>query len=146
MKSINPLAPVKCSKTIQINANTEKIWLVLTNIDHWADWQPDISKPKLNGPLAPSATFDWTTGGAKIHSRIHTLDPFMHFGWTGKSYGMNAIHNWKLIDMHDHTLVAVEESLDGFLAHLFKRRMNKNLATGMQNWLELLKSECEKQN
>ena len=147
MKSINNNAPVKCSKTITINASSKKVWLVLTNINNWATWQADITNPKLNGQLRPGATFDWKTGGAKIHSTVHTIQPFEQFGWTGKTFGMFAIHNWTLTEEgSDNTIVKVDESMEGFLANLFKRSFNKNLEKGMQHWLELLKKEVEKQN
>lgn len=144
MKSINNNAPVKCSKTITINANIEKVWSVITNIDNWATWQIDISKPKLNGELKPETTFDWKTGGAKIHSTLHTVDPFKNFGWSGKTFGMFAIHNWSLTETIGQTIVTVDESLEGFFAMLLKKSFNKNLEKGMQNWLDFLKQECEK--
>jgi len=144
MKSINNNAPVKCSKTILINAKPEKVWTILTNIDHWANWQTDITKPKLNGQLKPTTTFDWKTGGAKIHSTIQSIDEFKYIGWTGKTFGMLAIHNWKLIALNGQTKVEVEESMEGFLAGLYKKSFNKSLETGMQKWLDLLKIESEK--
>ena len=116
----------------------------MTNIDQWANWQTDISKPKLNGQLKPNTTFVWKTGGAKIYSTLHTVDPFSHFGWTGKTFGMFAIHNWTLTEVNGQTHVSVDESMEGFLAGLFKKSFNKNLERGMQHWLELLKKECEK--
>lgn len=143
MKSINNNAPVKCSKSITINASSEKVWEVMTNIDSWATWQTDISKPKLNGELKPETTFDWKTGGAKIHSTLHTVDPNKHFGWTGTTFGMFAIHNWTLTDFKGQTKVSVDESMEGFFAMLFQKSFNKNLEKGMQNWLNLLKQECE---
>lgn len=144
MKSINSNAPVKCSKTITIAANSEKVWSVMTNINHWANWQTEISNPKLNGALTPASTFDWKTGGAKIHSTLHTVEPCKSFGWTGKTFGMFAIHNWHLTETNGQTLVTVDESMEGFLAKLFKSAFNKNLEKGMQTWLDLLKKECEK--
>ena len=144
MKSINNNAPVKCSKTITINAGIEKVWAVMTNINNWAFWQTEISNPKLNGELKPETTFDWKTGGAKIHSTLHTVEPFKQFGWTGKTFGMLAIHNWTLIEKDGKTTVAVDESMEGFFAKLFKNPFSKNLEKGMQTWLDLLKKECEK--
>lgn len=144
MKSINNNAPVTCSKTITVNAHREKVWTVLTNIDNWASWQTDIAKSKLNGELTPTTTFDWKTGGAKIHSTLHTVEPFKNFGWTGKTFGMYAIHNWTLTEVNGKTKVSVDESMEGFLAKLLKTSFNKNLEKGMQNWLDLLKKECEK--
>lgn len=144
MKSINNNAPVKCSKTITINTTSEKVWQVMTNIDNWATWQTEISNPKLNGTLKSGTTFDWKTGGAKIHSTLHTVEPFNQFGWTGKTFGMFAIHNWSLAEKEGKTTVSVDESMEGFLTKLLKKSFNKNLEKGMQTWLDLLKKECEK--
>lgn len=144
MRSINNHAPVKCSKTITILADSKKVWSVLTNIGQWASWQTDISNPTLNGELKPGTTFDWKTGGAKIHSTLHTVEPYHHFGWTGKTFGLFAIHNWILTEMDGKTKVEVDESMEGLLARLFKKSFNNNLEKGMQKWLDLLKQECEK--
>lgn len=141
MKSINENAPVKCSKSITINASSEKVWKVLTDINNWPAWQKEISNPKINGELKPCTTFNWKTGGAKIHSILHTVEPFKHFGWTGKTFGIFAIHNWTLRDVNGQTIVTVDESMEGVLAKLFKKSFNKNLEKGMENWLEALKNE-----
>lgn len=144
MKSINHNAPVKCSKQITIDASREKVWAVLTDINHWADWQTDIRNPKLNGALKPGTTFEWKTGGVKIASTLHTVEPYVHFGWTGKTFGMFAIHNWTLSENKGQTTVLVDESMEGLLARIFKASFIQNLEKGMQNWLELLKRQCEK--
>jgi uncharacterized protein YndB with AHSA1/START domain len=144
MKTINGNAPVKCTKSITIDASGEKVWKVITNINDWSIWQSEISKPKLNGELKSGTTFDWKTGGAKIHSTLHTVQPNNKLGWTGKTFGMFAIHNWTFTEDNGQTKVIVEESMEGFLAKLLKRSFNKNLEKGMQNWLILLKQECEK--
>jgi len=145
MKSINTTAPVKCSKKITINTDSKKVWKVLTNIDKWSTWQTDISMSKLNGELKSGTKFDWKTNGFKIHSTLHTVEPISQFGWTGKTFGMFAIHNWTLTEKNNKTTVEVNESMEGLLAWLFKKSFNRNLENGMQRWLELLKRECEKQ-
>jgi uncharacterized protein YndB with AHSA1/START domain len=144
MKNVNNNAPVKCSKKITINARSEKVWSVITNINNWPNWQTDIKNSKLKGGLQPNSTFVWKTGGAKVHSTLHTVEPYKQFGWTGKTYGMYAIHNWTFTETNGQTTVLVNESMQGFLAGLFKKSFNKNLEKGMQNWLELLKKESEK--
>ncbi len=144
MKSINIKAPVKCNKTITIQASTQKVWAVITNINNWASWQTDINKATLHGELKSATTFNWKTGGVNIHSNLHTVEPYKSFGWTGKTFGMFAVHNWTLTETNGHTKVSVEESMEGFLAMVFKKSFNKSLEKGMQNWLDLLKKECEK--
>ncbi len=144
MKSINNNAPVKCNKTITISASSERVWAAMANINNWIYWQTDISKSKLNGELKPNSTFDWKSGGVKIHSTLHTVEPLKQIGWTGKTFRMYAIHNWTISEKNGKTEVNVEESLEGFFAKLLKKTFNKSLENGMQNWLGLLKQECEK--
>ena len=143
MISINHKAPVKCSKSISINASCEEVWKILTDINLWANWQTDISNPKINGELKPETTFTWITGGAKIHSTLHTVAPYKDFGWTGKTFGLLAIHNWTLSEINGKIEVSVAESMEGFLTKIFKKTFQKNLEKGMQNWLDLLKVTCE---
>lgn len=145
MKNINHNAPVKCSKTVTVNAGKEKVWAVLTDISNWPTWQTDISKSVLHGDLKPGRTFNWKSGGANILSTIHTAEPFSYFGWTGKSLGMFAVHNWTMREEDGRTTVSVEESMEGFIARLLRKSLNNSLENGMQNWLSLLKQECEKQ-
>jgi uncharacterized protein YndB with AHSA1/START domain len=142
--STNANAPVHCSRSITINASPQKVWDVLTNIIDWYTWQPKIKKPKLTGELKPSAEFTWQTGGASIRSTIHSVIPNKIFGWTGKTLGMYAIHNWTLNEVNGNTIVTVDESMEGMLARWFKKSFNKNLATDMQYWLELLKQTSER--
>ncbi len=143
-KQTNSNAPVKCSKSLLINVSQQKVWSVLTDIDNWDKWQPEITKPRLTGSLSEHAKFVWITGGVKINSTLHTVKPYEAFGWTGKTFGMYAIHNWSLSGQNGATLVTVNESMQGFLAAIFKESFNKNLEQGMQHWLEALKKECEK--
>ncbi len=143
MQSINQRAPVQCSKSITINASAEKVWSLITNINHWAAWQTDISRATLHGSLTAGTLFEWKTGGANIHSTLHTVEPFKYFGWTGKTMGIHAIHNWTISEANGQTTVTVEESMQGLLAGLLKKSFNKSLENGMIRWLSLLKAACE---
>jgi hypothetical protein len=142
--NISNNAPVRCSKTVLINSNIEKVWSTITNIDNWTTWQKDISSAKLNGELKPTTTFDWKANGLKIHSILHAVVPYKYFGWSGKIFGVFAVHNWTITEKKGQAEVKVEESMQGFLAVFFKKYFNKNLEKGMLVWLDLLKKECEK--
>lgn len=144
MKKINNNAPVKCSKEIIINAPVEKVWNILTDIDNWPDWQTAITYSKINGELKPGTTFDWKAEGLKIHSTLHTVKKTEYLGWTGKSLGSFAIHNWILKDVNGKTEVFVEESMEGFLVRLLKKTFQKVLEKGMTASLEQLKRASEK--
>jgi hypothetical protein len=143
MKAINKQAPVQSSQSILINASVETVWNCLTDINNWAKWQTDISRPILSGEIIPNSNFQWTTGGVRIHSVLHTVEPNRFLGWTGKTFGLYAIHNWTLTTENGQTRVAVDESMEGLLTKLFKTSFQKNLEKGMQKWLQLLKKESE---
>jgi hypothetical protein len=106
-------------------------------------WLTTVSKSKLNGALTANTTFDWKTGGMRIKSKLHTVEPFSNFGWTGKVYDIFAIHNWTIKEVDGWTEVTVSESMEGFSAKLFKKSFNKSLENGMIKSLELLKQACE---
>jgi uncharacterized protein YndB with AHSA1/START domain len=144
MKSINSKAPVKCSKMVTIRASSERVWAILTDINNWPTWQTDISQSVVHGDVRPGTTFDWKSGGVKINSTLHTVEPYRNFGWTGRSLGMTAIHNWTLMESNGQTIVSVAESMEGFIATLLRRSLNSNIDTGMHNWLTMLKQEIEK--
>ena len=143
MKPTNSNAPVKCIKSITIQAKPEKVWHYLTTINDWPLWQADIKHANLMGNLQPGTAFRWTTGSSKIQSTLHTVEPFKYFGWTGKVFGLVAIHNWTIEKENEGTRVCVDESLEGWLALLFKGSFNKDLERGMQRWLDMLKKVCE---
>ncbi len=143
MININSNAPVTCHKSIVINATTLEVWDVLTNINNWASWQTAIKTPRINGPLEAGTTFTWKTGGIKINSTLHTVEPYTNFGWTGKSIGVKAIHNWKITELNRQTEISVSESMEGFLAKLLKKTFATSLDKNMSDWLMHLKKTCE---
>ena len=56
----------------------------------------DISTPVLKDKLTVNGNVVWKTSGAKITSTPHTVKPYEALGWTGKPYGIYALHNWTL--------------------------------------------------
>src|SRR5690625_877555 len=127
MKTINNNAPVVCKNTISIKASPQQVWSLLSDINKWPQWQTDIDNAVLHGTLKPQSNFIWKSSGVKIRSTLHTVHPNKHLGWTGKSVGMYAVHNWCLTKKDDETIVEVKESMEGWLVRIFKKTMTKNL-------------------
>jgi len=140
---ININAPVFSRATIFIKANPRQVWEKLADIDNWNQWLTTVSRSKLNGVLAPNATFDWKTGSYHIHSILRLVQPYSALGWTGKVYGIYAVHNWTFRAVEGGTEVEVTESMEGFLPRLFKRSFNKSMEKDMVQSLQLLKKACE---
>ena len=141
---INQNAPVKSKAEIVINAPSEKVWQILTAINDWPTWQSEVTESNLKEELKESTKFNWKAGGLSFTSQIHTIDPKIRFGWTGKTLGANAIHNWFFKDEGEKTIVYVEESLQGVFPSLFKKYFQKNLDDGVRKNLRDLKHAAEK--
>lgn len=140
---VNLKAPVFQANEILIQASPEHVWAVLADINQWPNWNPKISRASLEGQVEVGAKFQWKVNGASIRSVLHTVEPQKAFGWSGVTFGGSAIHNWYLESKNGHTLVKVEESMEGWLVALFKNKMNKDLAGDILFWLEQLKTRSE---
>ncbi len=142
--NINQEAPVVQKAEIFINASPEKVWQVLTAIQNWDTWNERIKDPQLEGNLNTGSTFTWRINGSKIKSTITSFTPNAILGWQGKAFGASAIHIWYLSPSENGTLVKVEESMEGWIIQLMKKKMNVKLHEDMVFWLEQLKRESEK--
>lgn len=47
MIPINDNAPVKIEKRIEIEVPLEVVWEILTDINKWSEWNPNVKKAKL---------------------------------------------------------------------------------------------------
>lgn len=140
---VNSKAPVFQANEILIQASPDRVWAVLTDINQWSNWNPKISWAMLEEAPRVGAKFNWKINGASIRSILHTVNTNRAFGWSGVTFGGSAIHNWYLEHKNGSTLVKVEESMEGWLVALFKKKMNKDLASDMVFWLEQLKNKSE---
>ena len=142
--SINENAPASEWRQIFIMASPEKVWQVLSAINHWPNWQSSVTHARMEGSLAENTIFRWKASRVRFTSRLHTVIPGQILGWTGKTLGASAIHNWYLEPGDNGTLVRVEESLQGFLPSLMKKWFTKDLKNGMKKSLKELRAASEK--
>ena len=140
---VNQKAPVVSKNEIIISAPVDKVWNILIGIDNWPDWQKNVTEAKLDNEIKEGATFKWKAGGILFSSEIHTMKPKSMFGWTGKTFGASAIHNWTFDEYNGKTKVTGEESLQGVLPTLFKKNFQKTLDAGILKNLEELKTASE---
>lgn len=143
--SVNIKAPVLARDQIVIQASLSTVWDVITSINHWPKWQKDVTEVRLDGEIEEGKTFVWKAGGLKFTSKIHTISRHHLFGWTGKTLGVKAIHNWNFQKENASTMVEVEESLEGTLPTLFKKYFQRKLEEGMRKNLIELKTASELQ-
>lgn len=141
---INYDAPVVERQEIYIKADRREIWQKIAHVNDWPVWQSSVTSAELTSDPTEKTEFHWVAGWIKFRSRFHTLKKFSAIGWTGTTYGTDAVHNWRLEPKDDGCMVYVEESLDGWLPLLMTSNFREELNSGMKKNLQELKAACEK--
>jgi uncharacterized protein YndB with AHSA1/START domain len=141
---INSAAPVVGAGETVIAAAPEVVWDVLTGIERWPTWNPDVKSVSMNGDLSEGSVFRWKSGPGTITSTLAHVDPPRRVAWSGKAFGLNAIHVYALDARDVTTLVRTEESYDGLVARLFRGRLQRTLDHALASGLQHLKAEAER--
>ncbi len=139
---IDEYAPVIARGEIGVTASRELIWDMLTTMDHWADWNPDV-KTASQPAIEEGAVFTWKAGPASLTSTLGEIEAPRLLSWTGTSMGMTAVHVWRLESDGQQTLARTEESWSGRLPRLLPSLMRRSLQKTLNSWLHHLKIEAE---
>lgn len=139
----NQNAPAFARHEIHIAALPERVWALLSDIDRWSSWQPDIAAAQLIGSLAPGSAFKWRSAGTSVSSTLAEVDPPRRLAWTGRAMGAKAKHVWILEPQGSGTTVKTQESFEGLVVVLMKRRMQRLLDGSLEKWLARLKEAAE---
>ena len=141
---INRAAPVVGTRETEVAAVREVVWEVLTGIEHWPSWNPDVKSVSMHGPLAAGSEFQWKAGPGTITSTLAHVEAPRRVAWSGKTLGVRAMHVYALEARNGKTLVRTEESYDGLVVHLFRARLQKTLDGTLESGLQHLKAEAER--
>lgn len=143
--AINGQAPVVGSSEILIEAPSSVVWTVMSTIDEWPLWNPEIAAAKLQGPLQPGSTFRWRSGPGEITSVLRDVRPGELLEWTGSTFGIKAVHVWQIRSDGHGTVAATMESWEGLPARILRGRSKRTLDAAITTGLALLKAEAERQ-
>jgi hypothetical protein len=143
---IDPQAPVVGTRAVEVAAAREVVWNVVAGIDEWPTWNPDVKSAALDGELAQGSVFRWKAGPGTITSTIERVERPRRIAWTGRTFGIDAIHVYALEPRGGKTFVTTEESYDGFVARRFRRQLQKRLDRALEDGLRHLKSEAERRS
>jgi uncharacterized protein YndB with AHSA1/START domain len=138
-------APVRASCRMVIAASPEKVWTLLTQIERWPQWNPDVSAARLDGALATGSVFAWQSRGLTVTSTLLEVQPMRRLSWTGRSFGTRAFHAWNLEPQPVGVAVSSCECMDGWVPRLLARPMRNALADILAAWLAALKAQAEQQ-
>jgi len=140
---INRAAAVVGRSETEVAAAREVVWEVLTGIEHWPSWNPDVKSVSMHGAFAEGSVFRWKTGSAAITSTLEHVEAPRRVAWSGRGYGLEAFHVYALEARNGVTVVRTEESYDGLVARLLRRRLQKTLDGALESGLRHLKAEAE---
>ena len=119
---VNRQAPAVASDEIFIEASSETVWALQTDVNSWPGWR---------------------SGGLDVVSTVGEVEPGRRLGWTGRALGTRAVHTWTFEAREGGVLVLTEESFEGWLVRPLKGTMRKTLEGSLRTWLSDLKSEAE---
>lgn len=143
--AINRQAPVVGASEIRIDAPAPVVWTVMSTIDDWPLWNPEIVAAELQGPLEPGSTFRWRSGPGEITSVLREVRPGELLEWSGSTFGIKAVHVWQIRSEGDGTVAATTESWEGLPARILRGRSKRTLDKAIATGLALLKAEAERQ-
>jgi uncharacterized protein YndB with AHSA1/START domain len=146
LAGINQEAPVVGRSEIEIAAPPETVWDVLTAIERWPSWNPEVKSMSMQGPVAEGSVFRWKAGPGTITSTIQRVEPRQLIAWTGKTLGIEAIHFYRLEPRDGKTFVRTEESYEGLVARLLRGTLQKTLDRALADGLRHLKDEAEQRS
>ncbi|MCA9381890.1 SRPBCC family protein [Candidatus Dojkabacteria bacterium] len=141
---INTNSTLYSKSSLLINSPLSHVWSVQTNIKQWPKWQKNITNVQALDNVSKGSTFKWKASGLAITSKVEEFKEERVIGWSGKSIGMTANHWWYFESEGNSTRVTTEESLNGWLAQIFKIVMPGFLDKSLKDALEKLKVESER--
>jgi uncharacterized protein YndB with AHSA1/START domain len=143
---IDPIAPVIAAAEVDISAEIDLVWKVLTDIAAWPSWNEDVKSGYIRDPVAEGTRFRWRVGGGTITSTFTDVVQPRLLAWVGRMspLGITAVHVWHLTPHYDSTFVRTEESWSGWLPRLLKARTQRILKSSIDKGLDGLKRECER--
>ena len=141
---INRDAPATAEGELQIAADPQTVFSVISAIDRWPSWNPDVKSVTLQGPVQPGTVFRWKSGPSSLTSTLQVLDPPSEIAWTGTTMGIKAVHVFRFQANDGGTLARSEESWEGLIASLLKGYSRRTLDKGIRSVLAHLKVEAER--
>jgi hypothetical protein len=141
---VDRTAPAVERGQLEVSASPGVVWSVLADIGSWPQWNPEVRSVSIEGPLVAGTRFRWRSGPGTIASTLREVDPPNEIASEGSSFGIRAVHVWRLVATGNGTLVTTEESWRGLLPRLLGQRAKRMLHQAIETGLGHLKAEAER--
>ena len=130
---------------LEMPASSEVVWAWLIRAELWPTWYKNSKQVVIDGggpDLRSGSTFQWTTFGVRLNSRVEEFVPGERIAWSARATGINAYHAWLIETRPSGCYVLTEETQNGWLANLNNMLRPRNMSEQHQNWLESLQRKA----
>jgi len=139
---------------IDIAAPSSEVWRILTDINHWQEWNPIVKQ--ASGEASPDSTLTITMcskegkggkDGPKYMPVITNCEAPKRFRWRAKMMAGFLFTNDKVFELEDTsngTHLVHKETYDGWLVPMFWNKLNENVPSMLNSMNDSLKELAEK--
>jgi polyketide cyclase/dehydrase/lipid transport protein len=120
------------------------VFPVISALDQWPSWNPDVKSVSVEGPVQPGTVFRWKAGPSSLTSTLQVVDAPREIAWTGTTMGIKAVHVFRFQASDGGTLARSKESWEGLLPSMLKGYSRQTLDKGIRSVLAYLKAEAER--
>ena len=138
---INKNADIRDSHSIIINAEIDKVWGILFDMENWPQWNEEVKKVTVEGDVQEGANFKWVQGRTHGNSQVQKVQKPAILSWTSKAKLVKRIYVWTLESDENQTIATLSASFEGAFVVLAEN--HQKVYNELLNWLERLKNKAE---
>jgi hypothetical protein len=136
-------APVLAHHEVEIEAPLDTVWQLHIDVKNWPSWQEAISEAHIDGAFEPANSFDWSSYGFAVTSRIYEVSDRARTLWGGTAGGITGVHEWLFAETDGGVRVTTNESFAGDPVSADVGGMQGQLDASLVAWLDYLRSAAE---
>jgi hypothetical protein len=133
---------------IEISANPEKVWKILTDFEKYDQWNPFIHRitGEANEGSKIEIHIETPSGKSRKYEPIVTrVDPGRELRWMGKSWFLNGEHIFFIEQLQEHRIRFVQrEVFNGLLTGFFGKSLDTDVKQGLEEMNAALKERAER--
>ncbi len=135
---------------IRIAASIDQVWQVLTDFDHWKDWNPMVNSANGNAALDSkvSITMRGPNGkdAMKYQAAVLEVSPPKSFRWRATMMSGLIFTNDRVFELREEnggTVFINKEEFSGLMVPLFWNKMNQFVVPMLEEMNNALKNKLE---
>ena len=136
----------KYSTSITINSSQEAAWNILSNVAHWHEWTPTVTKVEVLDTPEIKLNNRYKVFQPKLQPVVWTITELnsANFTWESKSPGMHMVaeHTVKSVNANQSE-VTLTFAFNGWLGNLIGKLYGKMTAEYVQTEAQSLKKKVE---